>query len=374
MAITFAELFNTQVVTGVISEFAAPKSRLQSFFRMRPSDPAYDSVDGRTVSWDIFNRTRQLAQIRAPGTGPGSRAPDKTGQKHAECIRTHEQIPLLEDKLYNMRPIGGAIGTVDERGQRYVALQQRNASQRVQNNREMLISRMTRGSLQIKIEGDTWHLVDSGGHITIDFGLPAGNQGQLDMLGEGDILNVSWATVATADIPQDCLQINRAFERLHGQQLTHAWCDSVTISLVMNNAKMSSIAGTANRVFSTFQRSGFSGPDGVPDTGFTIVFEAIPWLTWHVYDGVLEVDGSDTAIFPSNKVLFTAEPDPQWVTWVEGSEVVRAARHLPAFVARGLTAWVTQEIDPASFVMKTLDIGLPVPYVPTCMAWATVVF
>jgi hypothetical protein len=373
--VAFHQFFSSPVVTTSISRLATPRARLGNFWGTNIGGPNTSDVGGIQFGWDIFDRVREIAKGRPHGTGPSSVAPNPVGHVSATAYRAHEKVHLAEARIFRTRGLGQPWGSIDVRGQRYVLAQQERIAQRFRNHREFLISRLMRGGFDILISGDDMIPVDTGnGHIAVSFQIPAGNKSQLDMLGAGDILNVSWATVGSADIPTDIIQINAAFEQLHGRPLRHAWCDGATILYVMNNAKMQSLAGTANRVFQTFTPSGVVGPDGIQDTGFTVVFNAIPWLVWHVYESGLDVNGTYTKYWPTGVVGFTSDPDPGVVEWYEGSEVVAENVMDPGSERYGFAAWNTRVIDPAGFEMKALDVGLPVLYIPKAIAYATVVF
>jgi hypothetical protein len=67
---TLQEILSPSVVTGVISRIRTPQSRLQNFFGMQLGGANNNPIGRRYFSWDIFDKTRQVAQMRAPGTGP----------------------------------------------------------------------------------------------------------------------------------------------------------------------------------------------------------------------------------------------------------------------------------------------------------------
>lgn len=368
------QLLGSTTVTRAISRLQTPMSRFQDFLGTNMGGPGEVDQGGKLFGYDVFNRTRVIAMGRPPGTGPATRAPQVLGHVNVSAYRAHEKITLLEERIFRTRPVGGQWGTVDRRGQQYVTRQEDYLSQLFKNNREFMNSRALRGSFQVLISGDNWIPVDANGTFTVDFKVPAGNKAQLDMLGAGDIINTSWADTANADIPQDLLQINSACEQLHGRPLRHIWCNSVLINNVMNNAKLQSLAGSANRVFTTFEPTGLSRPDGSEDTGFTVRFEAIPWITWHVYDAGLDVNGTFTKFIPDANAIMLPDPSTDWIEWYNGSEVVAENVMAAGDERFGLQAWQTRVIDPAGFELKALDVGLDILYIPAVVINAVVVF
>lgn len=348
---------------------------------MQPGGPFTSDQGGDKFGYDVFDRTRLMAMGRPPGTGPATIAPNVVGHITVSAYRAHEKMTLLESRIFRTRPLGGQWGSVDTRGQQYVSKQEEYMSQRFRNNREFMVSRMLRGKFDVKIVGDNWVAVETGsGHFSVDFKVPAGNKSQLDMLGAGSIIDVSWANNA-ANIPLHLLKINAAFEQLHGLPLRHVWINSTGLNNVMNNLYMQNIAGTANRVFESFLPTGIQGPDGIEDTGFTVRFNAVPWITWHVYDGGLDISttgidtsGTFTKFIGDTQAIFLPDPSSTIWEWYNGSEIVKENVMAPGEERFGLQAWTTGVIDPAGFEMKAVDVGMCVPYIPKAIAFGTVVF
>lgn len=374
MAVALHQLLGSMTVTRAISRIKTPMSRLQTWMGMQPGGPANVDQGGDKFAYDIFDKTRAIATGRPPGTGPATRAPQKIGHVTVSAYRAHEQVLIQESQIFRTRPLGGQWGDVDIRGQRYVTRQEGYLAQLFKNHREFMVSRMLRGGFDILIKGDDWIPVDSGGTFSVSYQIPAGNKSQLNMTGGGNIIDVTWATTASADIPKHCLMINAAFEELHGRPLRHLWCNSTVYALMLKNAALQALAGSANTTFSTYEVTGLRSEEGIEDTGFTVVFRGMPWLTVHVYDGGLDVNGTFTKFFGDTVALFTPDPSPDWAEWYNGSEIVAENVMDPGSERYGLSAWTTRTIDPAGFQMKALDVGIPVLYVPKCVAFATVVF
>ena len=198
------------------------------------------------------------------------------------------------------------------------------------------------------------------------------------MLGAGDILGTSWANAA-ADIIADIYKINAAFEQLHGRPLRHVWCNSTIMGYLMVNTGLKNAAGTANIVFESLTPSAERSVEGIPDTGFEIRFRALPWLAFHVYDGGLEVYSSAgvptyTKFLDDTHAVFLPDVDSSWFELHEGSEIVRENRLSQGDERFGLQAWTEVTTQPAGFELIGVDNCLPVPYVPSCIAYGTVVY
>ena len=182
------ELFSAPVVTKVIKQIATPYDRLQRFFGLTMESNTVEERRGRDFAWDIMNPPRTLAQVRSPISGPASRAPIASSMNFARCPRLHEKVTLLDDMVYNQRQLGQGPDMVDRSGQAYVARQQNMLAQRFKNAREFMVSRLFKGGFGVTVSGQDWSLSEKGGGSNVydvDYKLPASNQDQLNINGDG---------------------------------------------------------------------------------------------------------------------------------------------------------------------------------------------
>lgn len=372
--VTLQNLLQSHVITRVISRIKTPMSKLQNFWGMGPGGPNENQAGGHYFQWDIFDKTRVLAQGRPFGTGPANVKAQPIGTVNASAYRSHESLHLLDENLYRTRVLGEFWDRIDSRGQNYVARQADYLAQKFKNTREFIVSRMMRGGFDIAVDGDTWSPVDIGsGNITVNMQIPAGNKLQLNMLGAGDIIGASWALAGT-DILGHLMAINAANEQLHGWPTRHLWVNSKTFGYMMNNTSLQTIAGTANTVLDMWQPTGERSAEGVEDTGFNVRFRGVPWLDVHVYDAGLTVNGNFSKFIPDNVAVFCPEPTSEIAEWLAGSELIRENVISEPREAMGFTAWVTPQIDPAGFSLKAVDSGLSALYLPNSIQYATVIF
>lgn len=369
------DLLSAPVVTKVISTIATPQQRIQNFLGLNPGSASIEDVGGHSFSWDIYEHSRQLANFRAPSSGPGTRKPTPIGHVQARIPRLHEKVVLNDEMLFRNRRLGGNPNEIDRSGQQYVYKEQRQIAQRFRNSREFLCRSILKGGCGVLLSGEDWVPVNTGaGTFDIDFQVPAGNKNQLDMLGDGAIIDATWATAST-DIVTHCIKINEAHQRLHGRPLEHAWIRSGTFnSRVLQNDKIKAAAGTANIVWKSWERSTYVDPVyGVKDAGFDVVLHALPWLVWHLYDGVLDVNGTITPLITADHVHFLPSPDPSWIGGANGSEMVRENVTAAADERYGLQAWTEPCTQPSGFELLSVDNFLPTLYVPSCVTDATIV-
>lgn len=365
--VAFQQLMSQPVITRAISEIQVPKTRLQEFFGMGPGGNAVSSPGGDIAGWDIFNFTRSQAQARARNVGPGTIAPQPMGQRTARFIRLHEKMHLAAERVFRTRPIGGNYGMVDNMGQSYITRQQAHLAQRFRNSREWMVSRLFRGGFEVLMNGDLMTPVDigGGGHFTVDYGIPAGNKLQVDLLGGGNLITQSWANPATSILAQ-VMSINGAFEQLHGLPLKHLWMNSVTFQYMLDNDQFKELGGTSNKMWDSFEPNG---------TAFEVTMKAIPWLRIHIYDAGLDnASGSFTKFFPDGYVGMTPDPSPDWAELLEGSEIVMENVLDPGTERYGFAAWQEPVTQPAGWELIAVDNIMPVVYRPQAIIWAQVIF
>jgi hypothetical protein len=361
MSMPLPSILQPGSIAETVSELNVINTRLQDFFigggGTKPNS-------GRYFGWDVFNETREVAGGRAPGTPPSRIAPQPVGHVNGVFPRVHETIPLLYEEIHNLRRIGGNPQDIDVAGESYIVGQEEILAQRFANHKEFQFVGMCRGKYYYTQTGDDIAVSLTSGAQEINFQVPAGNQGQLDMLGGGDIIGASWATSST-DIPAHLFAIDAAFEELMGLPLRHAWCNSNTFNYVLKNDEVKELSGTANVVFDRFERIA-----GTND--FIVMIKGLPWIQWHVTNGVLKLDGATTKLFANDEVLFCPDPNPSWVQYYEGSEVVIEYPGATPTERYGTYFWAEPTTKPAGYELTGVHNGIPALKIPNAIAFADV--
>ena len=371
-------LFHSSRIVKSISRTKVPQAVLSTAWGLNIGGRNTNPVGGNVAAYDIFDKTRTLATGRARGSGPSVQTRNPAGQKSITMHRSFEKFNLLDDEVFRRRPIGGDYGEVDLAGQKYVSRQEDFLAQRFKNMREFMVSRMAiTGGFGLLPSGQDLIPVESGtaGSITVSYQMPAGNLTQLDMLGAGSIISISWATAATATPIRDCLDISAAMEQLAGYPLAHVWCDSTVWAEVTECTEVINLAGSAASPFEYIRRDPSQvNEDGIQTDYFEAVLRGAPWITWHISNAVLDVNGTVTKTFGGTKALFTPEMSNDIVEMYEGSEMIRENANDGGTERFGFHAWTTPTIDPAGRDLKAIDNCIPVLYKPDAIACGTVVF
>lgn len=384
--LTLQQMLQTPMITRLVSRIKTPMSLFQQFYGLLPGSPATQTIQGRYFGYDLINPTRTLARGRAPGSGPGRTTPKAIGQVTGQIMRMHESVHIQHEQVFRFRPLGSNYGTVDLTGQKYVTTQVNNLSQKFKNSREFMLSRMFRGGFGVKKTGDDWDLVeqdDATATFQVDFQIPDSHLTSLELGTGSDILDQSWSD-PTCPVNRHIARIRQAFERLHGRSLRHIWMHPEDVELLKENVHLQQISGSSFSVFQSLtaramSSDAFEGMAGIPDTGYDIVFRALPLYVFHAYGGGLATDGVETAdsssfttFIPRGYAIFTPEASPDWLGGINGSEFVRENIMDPGSVKEGFVTWTTNVIDPAGVDLKALDNWIPALYNPKCVAFGRI--
>lgn len=387
-SITVQQLFRHPYVLKVISRIKANSCPFQNFYRMGLDNSATESIPAgvRTFAYDFFDHTRQIASVRPPKVGPNRGRAQKTGTKTGHIIRSHDSLPIYWEDIVNTRPHGARIGTLDRTGQNKVTMQIKHYTEKYRNLREWMVSRMFRGGFAIKYQGDKHYLVDTGnGDKDVDYGLPSGHKNQLAIGGSNGstaIIDGSWDD-PTTDVMSQFLNLNKAAERISGYQVKHVWINSTTLGQLMNNTDLQAKGGTAFRIWESFSSREVKTVDGGSrPQGYDVTFRAMPWITFHVNDSVLQkgealADSTSASevelLIPDNVAIMTPDPG-EWIGFAEGSEPVTKTVASSMEIVKGFQTWQRPLTEPSGIELLFLDNFFPIPYIPTAWFYATVIF
>lgn len=385
-AVTIEQLLRSYAfVLSVRSRIGATGNVFQQFYNLTaegpqgqaPVPPGYDAV-----SWDYFDNTRTMAELRPSLSGPARVIPKSAGSASAVLLRSYEALLFEANKIAGFRPFGKPIGTLSKSGEEYVARQTKNLLQKQMNLREFAASRVFRGGFDIKnTGGDRQILTEFGsGQISVDYKIPASHTLQLALgAAAANLLDATWATAST-DIIKHCHLLRQAAERESGLPVKHGWLSSLIYIYLINNDKLRAAGGSAFRVWENLQTKRMETLDGFRERGDEVVFRALPQFTWHVYDGVLNVEqdrdslaiADNTLFVPADKVIFTPEPG-DWLSQAVGQEIVQEQYGGSKKVITGQHNWSRNTVEPTPGTdLHVLSKFLPILYVPRAVYYPTV--
>jgi len=315
-----------------------------------------------------------------PGAPAGSTSANPIGNVQLTLARSAEKVPMLYDKVNQIRTIGENAGSRDIMGRNYIERQARTLRQRSENLREFITAGaiLRGGHYGFYLNGDDLvpTFSTSGTYIDVDHRIPASNLLQGNVFAAGlametgaNIIDASWATAST-DIPLHLERINAAFMGQVGEGLSHVFVDAGTKMAILQNDKVRQLAGTSSSPFATYEKMKLKNPDGSDSSLEMFTLKGCPNYVFICYSGQLRVATTDATTLASTKLLpdgyatFMIQPDPTWFQMVEGSEIVKDNDLAPATERQGHYAWIMEKADPARFEMhnlQNLGVELNVP-------------
>lgn len=376
------QILPPNVVTRVVTRQAAVSDWLQNLFGVQPGgvNEVYEG-HGREGAYTIFDNTRTVAQGRAPGTAHAVGSAQGVGRVAYTYPRMHDSIALLAETLHNLGRIDNPTlrdGAYDD----MIARQEKFLGQKAGNWRKALLVGALRDSLYLVRDGENEYVNFanvSGKSRQVNMQMPAGNKTQLDMLGDGNIINASWAT-ATTDIPGHLGQINAAFQELCGGHLAACVCTTKVWNNIIKNDVVAAIHGSANPPFKVLERESLDPQlANTMRNVYRAVLNVYPDITWYITDEGIDIGAPGSETFTKmigvNEVLFVgSEPTNGVVTVYQGSEPIAEYDGAPESVKVGMAAWMYKQSNPTRTNMVVLDNALPVLHVPKAIAYGTVIF
>jgi hypothetical protein len=386
---TLQQILLPQTILGVITRIREGQGRLSRLFGMGMKGKNHKNIKGRYASFRIFDHSRVPSMFRAPDTGPATINLNPIGTVFVQMARMHEKTVLGYEQLSNLSPLAGPNAQIDPGGADYIMKQETYLAEHLNNAHEFMVAGMTRGVFYLKLVGENYipYLTQpTGNFITVNYQIPAGNLGQLNMTGAGAIITTSWADPA-AKILQNILDIQSAFAQLTGRTMKHAVTNSTTWKSIITNTEVRTIAGINYTPFETFERTPEKDFDGEETTEFYAILRGDPTVQWHLINDVLAIDGVDpsysagtatlTKVVQDNHVIFSPpfESMPLWAQMVYGSEYVVEYPNLQAPTERtGPYAWHRFTDQPSAIELIAICNALPVLEAPKNLANGTVIF
>ncbi|MHC2068918.1 major capsid protein [Bremerella sp. T1] len=367
METTIQDLLAPSTVVAAISQLDLPGSSLQKLFGWGLSGTNKQKHRGREFAYDIFNHTRKVATARGPGQASARTSPQSIGKITGAFPRAAETISLLDEDLLNRRALGESGNTLDAMGQSYVTRQEAYLAQRFVNLVELQTAAMLRGKYGYTALGDDLIHGFGNGDVTVDFQIPDSHRGQLDMLGEGNLLDADWADPQT-DIPGHLQDINAALVQRCGMGLSHVVLTGIGWQHVVNNEVVQDMGGSTNQVYASLERASAGE--------FRATLRALPWVTFHVVDYGLEVfDGSEevfTKLVEDDHAAFLPEISPRWTHYLEGSEIVTDGPGGNRAEQYGFYATSYATHDPSGWNLMAVMNGIPALTIPEAVAYGQI--
>lgn len=322
-------------------------------------------VEGDTGKYFKVEGTRQTARVVAYGSPSKARSMSGVAELATKLVHSLENITHDPTVLVNVSSENAARQRL---GESQIARQTAEFRQLFNNLRiSAVTSMLVLGA--IHFDGDGNLLPSSTGAVTtIDYGVPDGNQDQLDILGDGDIIDASWATAGT-DIPLHCKQVVSQIRKKNGYRITTAYYGENVPTYLLGNTLCKELINNNNAI--TTELASGTIPDG---------FLGLKWRP--IADAFyVDNDGSIQTWAGGDTVVFTPDVSRDWYEMQQGTypvptsvEVQTNAAAAAASIAlrEGMFSYAKVVDDPTSIKQVAGDTFLPVLKVPGAIAIADV--
>lgn len=364
MAKTIQEILGTSTLIGVIKDI---KDGLPSEFLPPAFKTVTRGVTGDSCKYRKVQGTRRLARLVQYGSP--SLPADKIGITEVPLKLMHSFENQVHEPwvLQSLLNIGNE--SAQRMGQDEIARQSMDFFQRFTNLRTAAIFQMLyNGVVYFSAAGDMLPS-SSGASTTVDAGIPAGNQNQLDVFGDGAIIDTVWSNAA-ADIIGDMIALKKAALRKTGYPLQHAFYSEQIPNYLVTNTKVKELINRSDAGRSALAQG------EVPQGLFG--------LQWHPAYGAFFEDqaGDIQSVMAANQITFTPAPSPDWWEVIEGTfpipTDVSVAADVSSLVsslmdARGMFQYaVVNSLDPVSVKQLAGDTFLTINKVPGAVFKAVV--
>ena len=327
------------------------------------------AVEGHQGSYYRVEGTRKTAHIVRYGAPSERRGLTGVSEVSVTLLHAFEHIMHKPVTLAQVQSMDNP--TRQKLGQQEIDRQTGLFMQNFRNLRiAALCSALVKGKIYFDIDGNLLPS-SSSAVVTVDFGIPSGNQNQLDVFGSGAILGASWATDGT-DILGDLTAIKKAAVKKSGYQLRYALYGEAVPEMLVSNTNIKNMVGGNPAMSDAFSKGEI--PDGLG--GFTW----IPAYQWFFEDN----DGTLQDWWATDNVVFIPEPARDWFEILEGTYPVPTrlggvARDGVAALSdvqevTGAFSYATLNDDPVTIKHLAGDTFLPVITAPYAVFIADTVF
>ena len=274
---------------------------------LTPTDPM---IPGHTFEYPQVNGSRRLALLVSQGSPARRQGHQGVTYKSVNMLRTFESQVFNANKLRNLVEVENPQQR-DAMGRSFVERNimdfKKAQMNLVQTTAAVMLLKF---SLHANEQGELL-TSSSGAVISIDPGIPAGQQSQLDILGSGSIIDASWS-VAGTDIIGHLAELKRQMLKLGGWTMRFAFHGKNIPKYIGSNTVAKEYIDQTPALAT--QR--FTGANMVPNG-----FQDLTWVNCSdMY--YIDADGTTQQILGDDDVVFTPEPSSDWWRMAHGSEMV----------------------------------------------------
>lgn len=389
--VAFDMLMKRETILGVLRRYHAPGNTFSQYYRMGVESEPVATIYGNKGQYDIFDGTRTLGAFSAFGAPPTRINRKPIGSVPIVVPRQYMAIDINLAELYGSRDLGqNFLPPVRGRGLAYYQAQLMYMKSRMNTTTEwMATTLMQENGFGIKnYGGGTPILVpcsktDPDAFISNEARIPSNHFADV-----GGIFTDGWEDPNT-DIPGQLMELQYIAARNNGRVLSEVWVNGLVGRYLFNNDKLSKQVGLSNRIFDTLNPARtYTEDQKMPDTGFSVVFGALPTWKFHIYNqgyvdyGTPETITAQTSednwkpFIQANKAIITPPPPSAgepWCGMCAGSELAQWSELSPPEEVVGFGTGANRAIEPPRIENKALYNGAPVLLEPRAIYVPTVI-
>jgi hypothetical protein len=389
--VAFDMLMKRETILGVLRRYRAPGNTFSQYYKMGVESEPVATIYGNKGQYDIFDGTRTLGSFSAPGAPPTRINRKPIGSVPIVVPRQYMAIDVNLGELYGSRDLGqNFMPPVRGRGLSYYKAQLMYMKSRMNTTMEWMATQLMQNNgfgIKNYSTSGTPILVpclasDSSAMVVNAAKVPSNHYADVS-----SIFTDSWEDPDT-DIPGQLMELQYVAARENGRGLSEVWVNGLVGRYLFNNDKLSKQVGLSNRIFDTLNPSTtYTEDQELPDTGFTVVFGALPNWKFHIYNQgyvdygtqeTIDAQTSDSLWKPFielNKAIITPPPPSAgepWCGMCAGSELAQWSELTPPEEVVGFGMGANRAIEPPRIEGKALYNGAPVLLEPRAIYCPTV--
>jgi len=373
-SVPISDVLSAPNLTGLVQLTAQgiPQVKPASFTRIR------HQVNRDYAEWKTAHGARGVAQQTAYGAPAKDDQQTDLGYQTAKCLHSFRTVRLPITDFMNLLQVDNL--QKQKMGRDEVARQVKFHTQRNLNLRTAAAdSALFQGNIWIDKQGNMLPSATNS-VVTIPSLIPAGNQGQLNVFGTGNILTNGWQNPAETSIAQQIINLRIASVRLTGYPITHAFYGANVANYLINNTALSTYFSRA--AFPTPLYSSGVGPHVLSSGDLPANLLSLNWIPGYM-EYYLDSTGTPQTLLGPDEVVFTCDPDAVdfWQP-MEGSYPVpndygptSVDDVISAYDEKfGMAAWAKPCNNPSTAELFFVDTFLPTVTIPNCIFQSVVNF
>lgn len=310
-----------------------------------------EKVFGNETTYHKFFGQRKLVQRTEYGAPSKGYSQNPVTQQPVILTSFNAHVTVEQELLLRLRNVNDLMA--QQKAMDFIERKARELKTRFENNRiAHKIQMLRKGAYWYDSSGNLLQS-SSGAVATVDFGVPAGNQGQVS-----SCISATWATTST-NIYGDIIALDKKAIQATGRPLKHFFYGNAIPTYIYKNDSFKHYFQFNPQYFQAFANK----PGYIPD-GFM-------GKTWHHMGDVFFENESGTVVqgWDDDILAMTPEIDSDVYTMFEGSKIVPTGMGVQTGetvnlgnteLVHGIHGYSVMTVDPIQVKLIIGDEGMPV--------------